>query len=66
MHSLAHSFLQQEEDHLPGRAKLCNLSDLHWPEGKTNDHNLSHAQTHTEYTENLTGELKQMQLPAVQ
>lgn len=43
--------LQLEEDHLPGRAELCSLSDLDWPEGKTNDHNLSHTHTERKYEE---------------
>lgn len=46
--SLANILLQQEEDHLPGRAELSSLPDLDWPEGKTTNHNLSHTQTHTE------------------
>lgn len=58
--------LQLEEDHMPGTAELCSLSDLDWPEGKTNDPNLSHAHTHTENIKNLSGETKKMQLSAVQ
>lgn len=41
---LAYMLLQQEEDHLPGRAELHSLSDLDGQKEKTNDHNLSRTQ----------------------